>query len=310
MIVLRYVLGGMKISDRTTHFSSLLPLFLFNILSSIIPLSHTIHRYRPEVAALVTFANAWFGVVDRIEGKFSGSSLGKPVTWKGQTMNKNLLLIPIIPLLAILVAASPFVAGVLMLAVPFLLPLVLICVGGLGLALLSGGLMYSTTKKGRDRVGTALSPLVETLVISRPGQTLAYDTGPRPTPVSVLRTVTPTTMWSKLWISLMIDLIGSSSYLLPVVGEAFDLAWAPAQTVIIMAMYDATSPNLKYLSFMEEVMPFTDIIPSASIGWAFEFLPLMLRDHAKKNDIHVNPGVSQAVAQLVTTATKAVKNRN
>ena len=78
-------------------------------------------------------------------------------------------------------------------------------------------------------------------------------------------------MWAKLVVSLMIDFIGSSSYLLPVVGEGFDLAWAPIQTVLIMAMYDPVTPNLKYVSFAEEILPFTDIVPSATMGWAMEF---------------------------------------
>jgi hypothetical protein len=197
-----------------------------------------------------------------------------------------------------------------MLVVPFLLPVILICAGILAATLLSGGLLYSSTKAGRDSIGGVFAPLVETLVVSRPGQALVYDTGPRPTPVSVCRQIVPTTIWAKLWISLVIDLIGSSSYLLPVVGEGFDLGWAPAQTILIMAMYDATSPNLKYLSFMEEVLPFTDIVPSASIGWAIEFLPLMFMDHAARNDIHVSPEVTRAVVQLATTAAKVVKTRN
>jgi hypothetical protein len=71
-------------------------------------------------------------------------------------------------------------------------------------------------------------------------------------------------------------LIGSSSYLLPVVGEGFDLAWAPIQTILIMAMYDDVAPNLKYLSFIEEVLPFTDVVPSATIGWLTEFGPTLL----------------------------------
>eukprot|EP00536_Pseudo-nitzschia_multiseries_P008856 jgi/Psemu1/21664/gm1.21664_g len=264
--------------------------------------------YRPEVAALVNFSRAWFGIVDNVEGSISRSSaaVGKNLP----SVNKNLLMIPAVPVLAVLVAAFPLVAGVAAMALPFLLPAVMICVGVLATALLSGGLLYSSTKAGRSRVGGALGPLVETLVVSRPGQALVYDTGPRPTPVSVCRQVLPATMWSKLWISLVIDLIGSSSYLLPLAGEGFDVAWAPAQTVLIMAMYDATSPNLKYVSFLEELLPFTDVVPSACIGWAMEFLPIMWNDHADKNNISVDPEVTRAVAQLMTTAANVVRTRS
>ena len=133
--------------------------------------------------------------------------------------------------------------------------------------------------------------MVEHFMTSRAGQTLCYDTGPRPTPVSVARIVLPTTMWPKVMVSLLIDLIGSSSYLLPLVGEVFDLAWAPIQTILIMAMYDPTSPNLKYVSFFEELLPFTDIVPSATIGFLAEFVPKLLNQH--------HPEVARVVDALV-----------
>ena len=70
--------------------------------------------------------------------------------------------------------------------------------------------------------------------------------------------------------------LGSASYLIPVVGEVLDIAWAPLQTILIMAMYDSVSPNLKYVSFVEEILPFTDVVPSATIGWVTEFGPQLL----------------------------------
>lgn len=266
---------------------------------------------------MVNVARTWFGIVDKIEGGISlpsslssSSSLGKNLP----KVNKNLLFIPVIPVLVLLVAAFPLVVGVGAVALPFFLPIALLCVGILATTLLSGGLLYSSTKSGRHRVGDALTPLVETLVVSLPGQALVYDTGPRPTPVSVCRLVLPETIWSKLWISLVVDLIGSSSYLLPLAGEGFDVAWAPAQTILIMAMYDATSPNLKYVSFLEELLPFTDVVPSACIGWACEFLPVIWKGHAEKNNINIDVGVdsevTRAVTQLVTTAAKMARTRN
>jgi hypothetical protein len=100
-------------------------------------------------------------------------------------------------------------------------------------------------------------------------------------------------------------LIGSASYLIPVVGEGLDLAWAPTQTILIMAMYDITTPNLKYASFVEEVLPFTDIVPSATIGWACEFVPGMLwnNPHTKAA---VPTEMKQAVTQLIAKGTVAV----
>jgi len=89
-------------------------------------------------------------------------------------------------------------------------------------------------------------------------------------------------MVGKLILSLVIDFIGSCSYLLPVVGEGFDLAWAPIQTIFLMAMYDDRMPGLKYVSFIEEILPFTDLLPSGTLGWVREFSPLLMEEGLKK----------------------------
>jgi hypothetical protein len=89
-------------------------------------------------------------------------------------------------------------------------------------------------------------------------------------------------MMAKLIVCLAIDFIGSSSYLLPGVGEVFDVAWAPTQTIMIAAMFDHVSPNLKYVSFVEEILPFTDFIPSATYGWVREFGPVILGESGRK----------------------------
>jgi hypothetical protein len=82
----------------------------------------------------------------------------------------------------------------------------------------------------------------------------------------------------------VIDFIGSSSYLLPGVGEGFDVAWAPIQTILLMAMYDETMPSLKYISFMEEILPFTDVLPSGTLGWCRQYSPLLLGEGMKRVD--------------------------
>jgi hypothetical protein len=261
--------------------------FCFAIYSSF--------RYRPEIAAVVGLAQAWFSFIDKMEDGTKSSLQKVP---RLPTEYNKFLIIPAVPLVAVLVVASPVVAGVAMVGLPFFLPVVLVAIAVLAGVLVSGGVLYSSTRSGRSQVGGTFAPFLEHLVGSRSGQALIYDTGPRPTPVSVLRPVLPKGMYQRLILSLFIDLIGSASYLLPVVGEGLDLAWAPTQTILIMAMYDSTSPNLKYVSFLEEILPFTDIVPSATIGWACEFVPGLLNNHSK----NVPPEFKQAVTQLVTSA--------
>lgn len=43
-----------------------------------------------------------------------------------------------------------------------------------------------------------------------------YETGPRPSPARVAKTFCPSGMWQKLAFSLLLDAIGSSSYVIPV----------------------------------------------------------------------------------------------
>ena len=85
--------------------------------------------------------------------------------------------------------------------------------------------------------------------------------------------VLPTDMKGKLIASVLIDLVGSSSYLIPLLGEGFDVAWAPLSMILVGAMYDGVMPNLKYVALVEELLPFTDVIPTATLGWLREYGP-------------------------------------
>mmetsp|Transcript_40725 Transcript_40725/g.59941 ORF Transcript_40725/g.59941 Transcript_40725/m.59941 type:complete len:91 (-) Transcript_40725:216-488(-) len=60
---------------------------------------------------------------------------------------------------------------------------------------------------------------------------------------------------------------GNASYLIPLLGESFDLVWAPMQAVMMGAMFDKQLPNAKYVGLIEEILPGTDIIPSATLSW-------------------------------------------
>ncbi|GAX16048.1 hypothetical protein FisN_20Hh278 [Fistulifera solaris] len=224
--------------------------------------------YRTEIAALLQVSNAWFGLVDAIEDNIKELLAKCP---KVSLPDSKYFLIPAAPILSLLVVSLPILLGVLLVGLPMFLPLlvvvgtVLLCV-----AVIASGL-YCSTSSGRSQVQALFHPVVQAIIFTSWGQRLIYVTGPRPTPVNVAVAILPEHIWGKLIVSLIIDACGSASYLLPLVGEGFDIAWAPIQTILIMAMYDATSPNLKYLSFFEEILPLTDIIPSATLGWLIEY---------------------------------------
>lgn len=78
--------------------------------------------------------------------------------------------------------------------------------------------------------------------------------------------------WVKLGVSVVIDGIGVSTYVLPGVGEAGDAGWAPVSAVLVQALYGRSI--LSGIDFMEELLPFTDAVPTATIGWCLEYTPL------------------------------------
>mmetsp|Transcript_67373 Transcript_67373/g.166407 ORF Transcript_67373/g.166407 Transcript_67373/m.166407 type:complete len:132 (+) Transcript_67373:42-437(+) len=78
--------------------------------------------------------------------------------------------------------------------------------------------------------------------------------------------------WWKLALSIMIDIMGFMSYFLPVLGEFGDVFWAPISSLLIFQMYG--NPLLSGIALLEEGLPFTDILPTATIGWLCEFTVL------------------------------------
>jgi hypothetical protein len=252
--------------------------------------------YRTEIAALVNVAQWWFGAVDIAQGSVDRAVSKLP---KLPLPDAKYLLVPAAPFAAVVVVTAPVIIGILVIGLPVFLPLAVVAGSFLAAVLVVAMGLYGSTQTGRSQIGGMLAPVAQTVLSTPSGQTMVYQTGPRPTPVKVTRAVLPAGMWQRLLVSLLVDLIGSSSYLLPLVGEGADIIWAPVQTILIMAMYDKTSPNLKYVSFVEEILPFTDIVPSATIGWLMQFGLPMVFSKAEENNIDMN---------LVAGAVGAVRN--
>ncbi|CAM9297333.1 unnamed protein product, partial [Phaeothamnion confervicola] len=153
---------------------------------------------------------------------------------------------------------------------PVALPLLVVLLAVLATL---GAVVAASSSAGRAKVGELLRPVVSRLSDTGPGQELLYETGPLPDVGRVAGLFVPEDKWHKLAASLAIDIIGSSSYLLPVIGEAGDLGWAPLQALLIAGMYSKSSPYAAYVGFTEELLPFTDIIPTATLAWLKEFGP-------------------------------------
>lgn len=72
--------------------------------------------------------------------------------------------------------------------------------------------------------------------------------------------------YTKLCFAIIIDLFGFISYLIPGFGEFFDLFLAPISAVLVYLLF-AKKFKWAAFTFLEEMLPMTDIIPSATIAW-------------------------------------------
>lgn len=62
--------------------------------------------------------------------------------------------------------------------------------------------------------------------------------------------------------------MGCLSYLLPIIGEAEDILWAPVSGIIYFLMFGKRMGLLGgVFSFLEEISPGLDFIPTFTISW-------------------------------------------
>lgn len=67
---------------------------------------------------------------------------------------------------------------------------------------------------------------------------------------------------------LIMDILGVATYILPGLGETVDVVWAPISAFIFFKMFGGRVGRIgSILNFLEEVIPFTDVIPSFTIAW-------------------------------------------
>ena len=92
-------------------------------------------------------------------------------------------------------------------------------------------------------------------------------------------------------ICILMDLIGMSSYFFPGLGEFFDVVWAPISGYIFLKLFGGRLGMIgSVLNFLEEIIPFTDIIPSFTIAW-------FIRKKAMEKMIPKNVKVVQKVQE-------------
>lgn len=72
--------------------------------------------------------------------------------------------------------------------------------------------------------------------------------------------------------SIAFDLIGMATFIIPGLGEFADIIWAPLSAFLMMRMYKGFSGKLAgVFDFFEEIIPFTDFIPSFTLMWIYTY---------------------------------------
>lgn len=89
-----------------------------------------------------------------------------------------------------------------------------------------------------------------------------------------------------LWMCIAMDIVGMASFLIPALGEWSDVVWAPISAFVFYNTFGGLGGILGgAFSFLEEIIPFTDIIPSFTIAWYIQNKVLKSSNQNVKNDI-------------------------
>ena len=73
-------------------------------------------------------------------------------------------------------------------------------------------------------------------------------------------------------LGIVFDAIGMLSFSIPYLGEFSDVIWAPMAGFLMTWMYKGTVGKVGGIfAFLEEIIPFTDFIPSFTLTWIYNY---------------------------------------
>ncbi|WKW46859.1 hypothetical protein P3875_01965 [Myroides sp. JBRI-B21084] len=78
--------------------------------------------------------------------------------------------------------------------------------------------------------------------------------------------------YRNLLLGLLFDAIGTLSFSIPFLGEFTDVIWAPISVILIKTMYkDKVGTIAGTISFIEEILPGVDFIPTFTLTWFYTY---------------------------------------
>lgn len=88
----------------------------------------------------------------------------------------------------------------------------------------------------------------------------------------------------KLLLGILFDAIGLLSFTIPGIGEFGDVVWAPLAGFLMTKMYEGRVGKVAgVLTFVEEILPFTDVVPSFTLTWIYTYLIKSNGNENRKN---------------------------
>ncbi|MBE6311994.1 MAG: hypothetical protein E7076_02445 [Bacteroidales bacterium] len=74
-----------------------------------------------------------------------------------------------------------------------------------------------------------------------------------------------------LIVCIIMDIIGCLSYFIPALGEFSDAIWAPISAYVFYKMFGGKTGKIgSLIQFTEEIVPFTDFLPTFTLGYFFK----------------------------------------
>ena len=74
-----------------------------------------------------------------------------------------------------------------------------------------------------------------------------------------------------LLICILMDIMGYATYAIPGLAELGDIVWAPVSAIVFYRLFGGWKGAFGGIfNFAEEILPFTDFIPSFTIMWIWQ----------------------------------------
>jgi hypothetical protein len=99
---------------------------------------------------------------------------------------------------------------------------------------------------------------------------------------------------------IFFDLVGMVTFLIPVVGPFLDILWAPIAAKKMGDMYKGTTGKIaSWIVFVEEILPFTDFVPTFTLMWIYTFVFSPIFDSSSMDTSEKKPAMQTIEVEII-----------